>query len=466
MRDDGSDEKSDLGRRLAVLRAAHGLEQQELAQRAGVDSSSLSRIEQGKRAPEPETRSRLLEALRVSASGLERAGWLIAGVAKDTEGPAAPERAAVSLGFAVEDRARARLTQRAAPAPPVLQDWADLKTLAVEELRAVIEDTPELQTTAFWEALCGESEKVARADARQAAALAELALGMAEWIPLDDEAQRPAYRGTALAYYGNTLRVQGQLPRAEQAFRQADAQWQAGFPAGPALDGSRLLDLRASLLFHQRHVSEALGLLDEALKMGPKGPAARARILIKKARFHEVLRQPEAALGFLEQAAPLLDQEPEPLLVYSHRNLVVGNLWLAGHVEEAERRLGEVQALAAELGNDLDQLRLRWLEAWIDAALGRRLAAIEKMRGVRADFQARKIPFDTALATLELSALLLEQGETAEVKELAAEMLETFAEQGVPQEAEKALRLFCEAAVQETATVELVRRVLGEVGRR
>ena len=75
-------------------------------------------------------------------------------------------------------------------------------------------------------------------------------------------------------------------------------------------------------------------------------------------------------------------------------------------MEEAERRLGEVQALAAELGNDLDQLRLRWLEAWIDAALGRRLAAIDKMRGVRADFQARKIPYDTALATLELSALL------------------------------------------------------------
>ena len=49
---------------------------------------------------------------------------------------------------------------------------------------------------------------------------------------------------------------------------------------------------------------------------------------------------------------------------------------------------------------------------------------------------------------------------------LAVEMLETFAEQGVPQEAEKALRIFCEAAVQETATVELVRRVLGEVERR
>jgi len=198
MRDARSDEKPDLGRRLTVLRAAHGLEQQELAQRARIDSSSLSRIEQGKRTPEPETRSRLLEALRGSASDLERAGWLLGSLAKATEGAVPAEQAALSLGFAVEDRARLRLAQRTAPAPPEPQDWDDLKDLTVEDLRDVIEDTPELQTLTFWEALCAESEKAARADAQQAAALAELALAMAEWIPLADEAQRPACREAAL----------------------------------------------------------------------------------------------------------------------------------------------------------------------------------------------------------------------------------------------------------------------------
>jgi hypothetical protein len=171
-------------------------------------------------------------------------------------------------------------------------------------------------------------------------------------------------------------------------------------------------------------------------------------------------------LALLEKAEPLLAQEPEPVLVHIQRTNILIILLALGHAAEAERRLGEVQTLAAELGNDLDKLRLRWLEARLDAALGRPLAAIEKLREVRAGFQARSIAFDTALATLELSALLLEQGETAEVKELAVEMLETFAEQEVPQEAEKALRIFCQAAVQETATVELVRRVLGEVERR
>ena len=49
--------------------------------------------------------------------------------------------------------------------------------------------------------------------------------------------------------------------------------------------------------------------------MGPRGPAARARIFIKKAKSHEALKQPDVALACLEQAGLLLDQEPDPFLV-------------------------------------------------------------------------------------------------------------------------------------------------------
>jgi tetratricopeptide (TPR) repeat protein len=474
MRDPAIDEKTGLGRLLAVLRAALGLEQKDVVLRARVSAGAVSETEQGNRKPEPETVGRLLEALRGSPANVQRADWLIRAVARDTEGPGrlaeAAGRAIEGLGFAVEDQMRARIAQRAAPARPAepgeaLQDWADLKDLDVEDLRMIIEDCPELQTTAFWEVLCAESERMARSEPERAAALAGLALSMADWLPLAEEQQRPEYQGHALDFVANAHRVQGHLPRARALFRESAARCQPGCPGRSTLDGTRSLDLRASLLHDERRLPEALDLLDQALKLGPRGPAARARIFIKKAKVYEELKQPELALGFLEQAEPLLDQEPDPLLVYSHRSILLVNLWLAGHAEEAERRLGKVQSLAEELGNDLDKLRLRWLEARLDAALGRRLAAIEKLRGVRADFQTRKIPFDTALVTLELAAPLLEQGETAEVKELAAEMLQTFAEQEVPQEAEKALRIFCEAAVQETATVELVRRVLGEVGR-
>lgn len=471
-----NDGKTGLGRRLAVLRAALGLEQKDVSLRSRVTAGAISETEQGKRKPEPETIDRLLEALRGSPTNTQRADWFIQAVSGDTEGfgrlMEEAGRAVVGLGFAVEDQARTRIAQRAALARPaerseaLQQDWNELQSFAVEDLRKIIEDCPELQAPALWGILCEESAKVARTDVAQAIDLARLALDLAGWMPLAAASQRPAYQGGALAYLANVVRVQGQLTRAEKTFQESDALLQAGNPAGSAIDGSRILVLRASLLFDQRHLSDALALLDHALEMVPRGPAARARILIKKAKVYEELKQPEVALDFLEQAEPLLAQDPEPVLVHIQRTNVLVNLLALGHAEEAERRLGEVQALAAELGNDLDRLRLRWLEARLDAALGRRLAAIDKMREVRAGFQARRIPFDTALATLELSALLLEQGATAEVKELAAEMLATFAEQEVRQEAEKALRIFCEAAIQETATVELVRRVLGEVERR
>ena len=462
------------GRPLALLRTARDLDQEDVALRAGMTQDAVSRIEHGLRDPGPETRERLLEALRCSPADLKRTSWWLDSLPEETGEPAAPVKPArlalEGLGFVIEHQARARLARRTGPTPPTgrreaVLAWNALRTFAVGSLRRIIGDVPELLTPAFWEVLCTESERAARFVPERAAGLAELAVDMAAWIVLPDERHRPEYRAHALDFLANALRVQGRLPRAEETFRLAEEHWPAGSPAASALDPTRRLDLRASLLYDHRHLPDALALLDQALQQGPRGPTGRARVLIKKAKVHEELKQPEVALAFLEEAAPLLPQEAEPFLVYSHRNLVVVNLWLAGQPEEAERRLGEVQALAEELGNDLDKLRLFWLEARLDAALGRRLDAIEKMRRVRAGFQDRKIPFDTALATLELAALLLEQGETAEVKELAEEMLATFAEQEVPQEAEKALRIFCEAAVQETITVELVRRVLAEVER-
>ena len=194
----------------------------------------LCRIERGSGRPNPKPGAACWKLSGARPRTSKQAGWLIAGVAKDAEGPAVPGRAALSLGFAVEDRARARLVRRAAQPPPEFQDCAALKTFGDRGPESRHRRPPELQTPEFWEILCGESEKVARADTQQATALAELALDMAEWIPLPEEAQRPAYRGAALAYYGNALRVQGQLPRAEQAFQESDVQWKAGFRSGPA----------------------------------------------------------------------------------------------------------------------------------------------------------------------------------------------------------------------------------------
>ena len=76
------------------------------------------------------------------------------------------------------------------------------------------------------------------------------------------------------------------------------------------------------------------------------------------------------------------------------------------------------------------RLRLSWLEGRLAAAFGRREEAIAALRGVRDGFADRKIAYDTALASLELAVLYLEEGRTSEVKDLAGKMVWIFQAQG------------------------------------
>ena len=82
---------------------------------------------------------------------------------------------------------------------------------------------------------------------------------------------------------------------------------------------------------------------------------------------------------------------------------------------------------------------------------------------VRREFTVRAIPYDAALSSLELAVLYLEEGRSQEVKTLAREMAPIFQAQGIAREALAALSVFLEAAQRETATLEMVKRVMADV---
>jgi hypothetical protein len=137
----------------------------------------------------------------------------------------------------------------------------------------------------------------------------------------------------------------------------------------------------------------------------------------------------------------------------------VDNLAKAGRYEEAEPLLPTLWDLVRAHGRQLDQVRVRWVEARIAAGLGERERGRRGLFAVRQDFLRLGIVFDAALATLELSALHLEDGNTVAVKDLASEIVEVFAAQAVHREAFAALLVFQRAAERETATASLVREV-------
>jgi tetratricopeptide (TPR) repeat protein len=254
--------------------------------------------------------------------------------------------------------------------------------------------------------------------------------------------------------------VASDLPGAEKAFARAWNLWKAASTdeEGPLAEW-RLMDLEASLRRDQRRLPEALDLLDRALATSQAGEA-EGRILLKKAFTLEQMNEHERAIQALAQAAPSVDGQREPRLLFALRfNLAVNLRHLNRHADAAAL-VPEVRALAIRLGNELDLVRVLWLEGRVSAGLGKRIEALYALERVRSEFTLRGLAYDVALATLELAVLYLEEGQAAKVKELARQMTPIFRSQGVHREALAALSLFHDAAQRESATVDLARRVV------
>ena len=164
----------------------------------------------------------------------------------------------------------------------------------------------------------------------------------------------------------------------------------------------------------------------------------------------------EAAVEALQQARPHVEKAGKLRDIFGLRfNLSVA-LRKLGRWAAAEDL---VPAIREVVGNDeLDLTRTLWNEGLIDAGLGRIAKATAALEQVFNDLVALGLPYDAALAGMDLAAVHLEQGHTREVMFLAGRMEAVFRTFNIEREALAALRVFCEAARREEATVELARR--------
>jgi tetratricopeptide (TPR) repeat protein len=337
--------------------------------------------------------------------------------------------------------------------------WRALRDLRPPRRRLAVETESRYWTWALAERLCEESVRAAAHRADEAVELSRLGLRAAELAP-GSEPWRSRLLGWVWAFVANARRVQGDLPGAEEGFLRSDRFLEAGAAAGPGpLDATRPLDLKASLRRYQGRFEEALGLLEQALKANGSNEA-RGRILINKANTLELIGESELALAELRRAELLLEGSQSARIVLVVKHSLAHNLWQLGRYVEAEARLPEARKRAIETGNELDLVRVIWVEGGVAAGLGRRDKALAALEQVRRYFNASRIAYDAALVSMELAVLYLEEGRNAEVKRLSEEMYWIFKAQGVHQEALAALRLFFEAARKEEATAELARRLL------
>jgi transcriptional regulator with XRE-family HTH domain len=459
----------DLSIALTFLRSGQGWSQADLGKAAGISPKILNDYERGRKTLTRERLEYLAAFLDVPPETIDATLALLAAYrASSPERESATRRrietVAARLGNLMAATARSALSLltlegealQARQGAELL--WDRLKRRAPAERRDLVKRGLKFRTWALCERVAAESIRKAPNHPREALELAGLALLIAENLP-GERTWGLRLQGYAWAHVSNARRVCSDLTGAEAAMVRARKLWEAGEAGDPGyLNAAWMPWIEAALRRDQRRFPEALRRIETALALDPG--ELKGEILLTKARIHETLGDPESSTAALYEAAPLIDPGREPRNAFGLRFNLLVDLCHLERFGEAEPRLPEVRALAERLGEELDLTRVVWLEGKVAAGLGRLAKARGAFEQARRVFGQRELTFNYALVSLELAVLLLEQGHIAEVRTLAEEMLHIFRTQKVEREALAALRLFCDAARQETATVDLARQLV------
>lgn len=338
--------------------------------------------------------------------------------------------------------------------------WARLEHRKADERLLLVEESVEVRTWAVVELVCTRSIDRAPSSPAEALELAELALRFAE-LCLGDEWLRQRAQGYAWFHLANARRVTNDLPGADMALSKAKPLWKAGAPGDPGLfDETWVYWIEATVRKAQRRFPEARRRIEQALT-ADRG-SLRGKLLLSKAQILGALGNIEGSTEVLSEAILYIDEEREPRIALGVLCEFLFNLCMQGRAAEAAPHLKEMQALAGRLWQEVDLVHVAFIGGKIAAATGRVEAAEEAFERARSKFASFKPPLvlDYALVSLDLGLLLLEQGRTSEVRILGEQMTSIFSNQGVRREALAALRIFCDAAKHEAATMDLTWRVI------
>jgi transcriptional regulator with XRE-family HTH domain len=480
---EGSDE---LGLAVLILRRiVLGGEQRRLAAASGVRQGRISEIERGLTTPGLRTLGRLTAAMglppsavdetvafiRAMRSAARRSGAGVAAGRRTGTGAPPAGAAAVFAGGLDDLLARALGLPEGAPREPsdeaaperareeAARLWARLDRYSARERTAIVEEAQEFQRWALAARVCDESVRVAGDDAKRAGELAELGLAIAGLLG-GPASFRARVEGYAWAHLGNARQVGGDLPGAKEAFSRAASLWRAGADDEGRLPEARVLALEATWRKDQREPAAALALLERAAAAdaGAGGGEAGALLLLR-ARVLEALDDYQGSIAALRRLAASLDEAAEPRMLFAVRFNLAVNLLHLGAAEEAGALAGEARRLAIGLGNQLDLVRVRWLEGRVAAGLGRWQESAAALQEVVAAFTAGGHALDSALAMLELAAVCAEQGRSREAGELARQAASLCKAQGVRRETLAAIELVRRAAAEERLSAELAWRV-------
>ncbi len=453
---------------LQLLRIARRKTQEELGELAGGMPSQIKEIENGRKTlsrAELEGFARLMEAPAGAVSvavGFAEATMPSADPAANPweatpEDRLAAERAFLETGNIIRQvvLAEGRAKRYAADRAEAERLWAVLAPNKPER-RRVMARAKAFRTWALIERLCIESLKEAPRDPGVSRSLAELAVEVARRLPpLPGFSDR--LEGYAQAHLANALRVATDFNESDRVFALVAGLWIEPRPdeACP-LEAWVVPNLEASLRRDQRLFPQALALVEHAFVLAIDD-ATRGRILLLKADVLEHSGDPAGAIATLQIARPWADLNSDPRLGCVARFNLAVNLIHLERPAEAVPLIAEVRAFAIEQRNEIDLIRVCWLSGRLAAAQGNRAEALVSIDEAAFRFAEQHLDNDAALAVLDLSGLLLEEGNAREAARRVEEVRPIFQVRNIQREELASLVLFLRAIEAEAATAALAR---------
>src|SRR6185295_17896688 len=399
-----------LGIVLTFLRQVNGYSTADLAKAAGIPYNLLNDYERGRKPLKRERLEHLVAFMGLRPPNVESVLECLAANKAGASGDATSrvrrsiEEVASQAARLAGDFTRTVMklmtesTEILAARQEAEELWARLKRRTGPQRRVLVEDGSDYWSWALCERIAAESVATAANAPREALELAHLSVRIAERIP-GEEAWRSRLQGYAWAPVSNAQRACNRLPDAEKSIAHSRQLWEKGAGARPGwLNEGFVPWLEAVLRRDQGRLAEARERSDEALALD--NGELRSKILLSKAIILKFLDDPEGSTAVLEEAAPMIDARREPRLALGLRFNLVGDLCELGRAKEAEVRIAEVRELAERLGEELDLVRVVWLEGKLAAASGRPTEAEAAFTQVRRRFMASELAYDYALSSL------------------------------------------------------------------
>jgi tetratricopeptide (TPR) repeat protein len=352
-----------------------------------------------------------------------------------------------------------RLLQRERDEAPGL--LRELLGRTPEQREILLRNSERFRTWGLLELLAERSLEISIQDPRRGEELGRLALRVADLVDSRryGTGQVQDLRARAWSHIGNALRLQSDPAAAEIAFERGWEHLELG--TGDLLELAIFVDLEASLRRSQRRFPEALRLLKRAVhlfsKLGDPHRTGRSLINLSLALLYS--GRAEECVPVLQRAMTLIEPELEPRLLLSARHNLIAVLTDLGHFLEAQRAYREALPLYRAFPDAWTQNRRTWIKGKIARGLGQVEEAEALFLAAREGFLTEDIPYETALVALDLALIYAEQGRSAELKRLAAELVPIFSSRQIHREALAALSFFQRAVETERAEVEVVERV-------